>query len=138
MIQKIRQDEYLKRYDNMTATERGQYLERVGEWLSNEARMLTPKTDAPEARLQNILQVSMAWNSEECQAFEVGARLLSALVGIAETKLPDTLYAISAKRAIKKMYELLWEVEEGCQKEEVRCQKENGEISHVCLENSCH
>ena len=95
----------------MTAAERQEYLNRVGEWLSADGQDLTKKGEVFEARLQNVFQVSVAWNDAECRAFETGVVLLSALVGIAETKLPDLLYAISAKRAIKRMFQLLWEAE---------------------------
>ena len=103
MIRKIQGNEYLKRYDNMTAQEREEYEGRVGQWLSDNSHMLAQKGDVFEARMQNVLQVSGTWNDQECQAFEEGARLLSALVNQADTWLPDMLYVKSAKRAIKQM-----------------------------------
>lgn len=103
MVRKIQGNEYLKRYDNMTAQEREAYESRVGQWLSGNAEMLTEKIDVFEARMQNVLQVSTAWNDQECHAFEDGAHLLSALVPTADTWLPDMLYAKSAKRAIRQM-----------------------------------
>ena len=103
MIRKIQGNEYLKRYDNMTAQEREEYEGRVGQWLSDNSHMLAQKGEVFEARMQNVLQVSGTWNDQECQAFEEGARLLSALVNQADTWLPDMLYVKSAKRAIKQM-----------------------------------
>lgn len=113
MIKKITGGEYLKRYDNMTAAERAEYESRVGDWLSVDGQSLVKLGGTFEARLQNVLQVSAGWNDQECQAFEDGARLLSALVGQADTWLPDMLYIKSAKRAIKLMFELLWKVDAG-------------------------
>ena len=111
MIRKIQGNEYLKRYDNMTAQEREEYEGRVGQWLSDNSHMLAQKGEVFEARMQNVLQVSGTWNDQECQAFEEGARLLSALVNQADTWLPDMLYVKSAKRAIKQMVEALWDVD---------------------------
>ena len=113
MIRKIQGNEYLKRYDNMTAQEREEYESRVGDWLSVDGQSLTKKGELFEARLQNVLQVSVGWNDQECQAFEKGARLLSALVPTADTWLPDMMYVKSAKRAIKQMFTLLWSVDAG-------------------------
>lgn len=103
MIRKIQSNEYLKRYDNMTAQEREAYESRVGQWLGDNAEMLAEKGDVFEARMQNVLQISTAWNDQECLAFEDGVRLLSALVPTAETWLPDMLYIKSAKRSIRQM-----------------------------------
>jgi hypothetical protein len=111
MVRKIQSGEYLKRYDNMTAVERREYLSRVGDWLSVDGQSLTKKGEVFEARLQNVLQISAAWNDTECQAFEDGVVLLSALTGMTETKLPDILYAISAKRSIKHVFQSLWAVD---------------------------
>ena len=107
MVQKLQANEYLKRYDNMTAGERQAYEKRVGEWLKIGAPLLEAKTGDFEARLQNVLQVSGGWNDQECQAFEEGARLLSALASTGETWLPDMLYVKSAKRAIRRIIEML-------------------------------
>lgn len=113
MIRKISGTEYLKRYDNMTAEERAQYESRVGDWLSVDGQELVKLGGTFEARLQNVLQVSAGWNDRQCQAFEDGAVLLSALVGQFDTWLPDMLYVKSAKRAIRLMFELLWNVDAG-------------------------
>lgn len=111
MVRKLQSNEYLKRYDNMTAEERSSYTERVGEWLSSGARLLTSKANDMDARLKNVLQASVTWNDAECAAFETGVLLLSALIAVAGTLLPDVLYSISARRAVKKMFELLWDME---------------------------
>ena len=113
MVSRITRGEYQKRYDNMTAVERSEYLSRVGDWLSISGQCLVKKGEVFEARLQNVLQVSATWNDQECQAFEEGVVLLSALTGVTETKLPDILYAISAKRSIKHVFQALWNVEAG-------------------------
>jgi len=95
----------------MTDVERSAYLSRVGDWLSISGQCLVKKGEPFEARLQNVLQVSAAWNDLECAAFEEGAVLLSALAGTCDTWLPDMLYTKSAKRAIKQMFQLLWQIE---------------------------
>ena len=104
MVRRLQRNEYLKRYDNMTAAERAAYESRVGEWIRSEMEVLMAKTQESNARLQNIQQVSTAWNDWECQAFEEGARLLSALTNLTDTWLPDMLYVKSAKRVIGNMY----------------------------------
>ena len=130
MIRKIQGNEYLKRYDNMTADERKEYENRVGQWLSDSGQLLAEKGEAFEARMQNVLQISGAWNDQECQAFEEGARLLTALVSQVDTWLPEMLYVKSAKRAIKRMFEALWSVDEG-NMEEGRGEKEdNSAVRH--------
>ena len=113
MIRKIQSSEYLKRYDDMTAAERAEYESRVGDWLSVDGQSLVKRCETFEARLQNVQQAGAGWNDAECQAFEEGAVLLSALVGQADTWLPDMLYVKSAKRAIRQMFELLWGVDAG-------------------------
>lgn len=107
MIAKIRTTEYLTRYDNMMADERSAYENKVVAWLKSDASLLESKTDSFDARLQNILVLSMAWNDRECRAFEEGAVLLSALVGVDDTWLPDMLYTKSAKRSVRRMKEAL-------------------------------
>lgn len=113
MIRKIQGNEYLKRYDNMTAQERKEYEDRVGKWLSDNSHVLTGKCDVFEASVQNVLQMSTVWNDQECAAFEEGVLLLSALIHSADTWLPDMLYAKSVKRVIRRMFEALWSVGEG-------------------------
>lgn len=107
MVQKLQASAYLKRYDNMTADERRAYEERVGEWLKDGAPLLDVKTEDFGARLQNVLQVSGGWNDQECLVFEDGVRLLSALASTGETWLPEMLYVKSAKRAIRRIVEML-------------------------------
>lgn len=103
MIEKIQNSEYLKRFDNMAAGEKEDYLSRVGEWLERLAPMLKRKAEEDMARFQNALQCSASWNDEECTAWNEGARLLSALAATSETWLPDMLYVKSARRAIMQM-----------------------------------
>lgn len=100
MVQKLQREAYLGRYDDMTAEEKAAYSGRVGEWMRSEGKLLEEKLHAFNARLQNIQAISLAWNDAECQAFEEGTVLLSALVGLTDTWLPDMLYVKSAKRAI--------------------------------------
>ena len=107
MVRKIQTGEYLKRYGNMTAAERQTYQDRVGQWLRSDGRMLLERADDFGSRLQNVMGVSVSWNDNECAAFEEGARLLSVLVGVSETWLPELLYAKSARRAIRQMVKCL-------------------------------
>lgn len=103
MIRKISSGEYLRRYDNMSAVERGVYEKRVGEWLQKSAPMLMTRTEGFEAQLQNVITVSAGWNDSECAEFEEGARLLSALVNRGETWLPEMLYVKAAGRCVRRM-----------------------------------
>ena len=107
MITKISSNEYLRRVDNMDVADRGAYLNRVGEWLKRQTPMLLRKMDDPTAVFQNAMQCSAGWNDAECAAWNEGARLLTAMVGKADTWLPDMLYTKSAKRAIRQMVEVL-------------------------------
>lgn len=113
MVSKISNGEYLKRFDNMTAAERSEYLGRVGNWLSVDGQCLMKNAEVFEAQLQNVLQMSACWNDQECRAFEDGVVLLSAQVAVADTKLPDILYSISAKRSIRNIFRVLRETEAG-------------------------
>ena len=111
MIRKIQTSEYLKRYDNMSAEERTAYENRVGEWLRNGAPVLiTDKVHGADAGLKNVIVISAGWNDSECQAFEEGALLLSALHSHCETWLPDMLYKKAAGRCIRRMVGLLQDV----------------------------
>ena len=103
MITKIQSNECLKRYDNMTATEREAYLGRVGEWLEKQAPLLMPKREDDVARFQNAVQCSGVWNDAECRAWTEGVRLLTALVAVTDTWLPEELYSVSAKRSVRKL-----------------------------------
>lgn len=107
MIQKIRSDEYLKRIDNMSASEKEVFLNRVGEWLREQAPLLIAKGEYDGARYQNVIQCSAGWNDAECKAWTEGVRLLSALAPVVDTWLPDMLYSKSAKRCIGKMTSIL-------------------------------
>lgn len=91
----------------MTAAERKAYEERVGEWMRSGVKVLMTKAQEFNARMQNIETVSLTWNDAECQAFEEGTMLLSALMNLTDTWLPDMLYVKSAKRAIVTMYEAI-------------------------------
>lgn len=102
MVKKINSNEYLKRYDNMTAGERSEYESRVGEWLRSGAVLLERRAEESDSRLHSVIQVSVGWNDRECQAFEEGVRLLSALVGIRkDTWLPDLLYGKAVRRTVR-------------------------------------
>lgn len=113
MIQKIASGEYMKRLDNMDGAERENYLKRVGEWLKNQAPLLVPKTQDPQAEFQNAVRLSGGWNDAECQAWNDGARLLTALSGHADTWLPDMLYAKAAKRTVRQMVKVLRGINDG-------------------------
>lgn len=107
MIQKIQNGEYLKRLDNMTAEEREEYLNRVGEWCKKDASILVSVSRNGMASFQNVLQLSAGWNDAECKAWTDGVKLLTALVAMKDTWLPDMLYVKAAKRATRKVVELL-------------------------------
>lgn len=113
MITKIQVNGYLGRMDNMSAADRAAFLGRVGEWLDGQCSLLQSKGGEDLARFQNVLQCSAAWNDAECRAWQEGVSLLSALVAVADTGLPDALYAISAKRAIRKLVSALSSVFKG-------------------------
>lgn len=107
MVRKIQVNEYLKRYDNMSAAERQAFASRVGVWLQSAGRALTNRAEDFDARLHSVLSVSVGWNDAECEAFEEGARLLSALSGSADTWLPDLLYKKAVRRSIRQMVKVL-------------------------------
>ncbi len=111
MVRKINSNEYLKRYDNMSAVERSAYGDRVGEWLRSGALLLGRRTEESGARFQNVTQASIGWNDSECKAFEDGARLLSALVGVRkDTWLPDLLYGKAVRRTVRNIVACLEDV----------------------------
>ena len=110
MIRKIRRDEYLKGYGAMSDGERKDYLKRVGEWLTDGGRRLLEATERPMAKAQNIVLLSARWKEQEVTMFAEGARLLSALMDVADTWLPTQLYAKSAYRATRQIVGVLSEV----------------------------
>ena len=103
MIRKIQAGEYMNRLTSMTLEEKTAYGERVEHWLKESFPVLNAKTERAEARFQNIIQFSIFWNDSECAAFDEGAKLLTAIVNIADTWLPDDLYDMAAKRVVRKM-----------------------------------
>lgn len=107
MVNKIQNSEYLKRYDSMTAAERAAYHESVAQWMRSGGKLIGGRVGDISSRMQNVLSVSAVWNAAECQAFEEGARLLTALVGKGETWLPEMLYAKAAARCVKQMNKVL-------------------------------
>ena len=110
MVRKIQTGEYLKRYGNMTAAERQSYTERVGEWLHSGRGVLQARAEDADARMRNVLMASVMWNDAESEAFDEGARLLSALVGTSDTWLPERLYQMAVRRSIRQMGKCLKEV----------------------------
>ena len=106
MIHKITGNEYLKRVGAMDANEKRQLADRIGEWLE-KAGVLLPKAGEPLARMQNVIQLGGAWDEPAQQAFNEGALLLSAFMGVTDTWLPDMLYTKSVKRVIMLMYDVL-------------------------------
>lgn len=107
MIRKIAKTQYLKGWGTMTAQEREEYCKRVGEWLSSDGKRLLTITDRPMAQMQNVMQMSVRWSREQCQAWYEGVRLLTALVDVAETWLPTVLYSKSAWRGVRKLVDEL-------------------------------
>ena len=112
MIRRIQSSEYLKRYEKMLPSERQVYQDRVGQWLRDGGRRLTNLAGGFDARLQNVMTISVGWNDDACTAFEEGAKLLSACVGMSDTWLPELLYVKAAKRTIKQMVACLTKVTE--------------------------
>ena len=109
MIKKVKKEEYLKGYGTMSDEERREYQNRVGEWLRNGGHRLIEMTERPMAKSQNIMLLSARWKEPEVRAFADGARLMSALIGVADTWLPTQLYAKSAYRAVRQMVWVLTE-----------------------------
>ncbi len=108
MIRKLQRSQYLKRYNNLTETERSAYESRVGEWMKGRYGMLRRIAARPEARQQNAVQMSVTWNDAECKGFEEGVLLVSALAWKMDKGWwPDGVYVKSAKRAIAWMAEQL-------------------------------
>ena len=112
MIRRIQSSEYLKRYEKMLPSERQVYQDRVGQWLRDGGRRLMNLAGGFDARLQNVMTISVGWNDDACTAFEEGAKLLSACVGMSDTWLPELLYVKAAKRTIKQMVTCLTKVAE--------------------------
>ena len=109
MIVKIDSNSYLKRVDNMSFQEKVEYHERVGEWLDKHAPLLAARMQDDMARFQSVTQLSAYWNDAECNAWTIGAELLTALTAKGETWLPDMLYEKAAKRTIRRMKDMLKE-----------------------------
>lgn len=107
MIHKLTGNEYLKRVGPMDAAEKQQLAKRIGEWLDKAAPMLLPKASEPLARMQSVMQLSGEWDEDVQTAFNDGARMLTAFMGVTDTWLPDMLYTKSAKRAILLMHDIL-------------------------------
>lgn len=101
MIRKLVTSEYLKPYGTMTAQEREAYRKRVGKWLRTDGERLLAMTDRPMARAQNLMSMSARWTKDDCEAAHEGARLLTALMAVAETWLPSQLWVKSAWRSIR-------------------------------------
>ena len=113
MIRKITSNEYLKRIDNMSLSERDEYLKRVGEWLCRQAPMIAARRKGDMARFQNAIHASAGWNDEECTAWSDGVQLLSALIAVSDTWLPEMLYTKAVRRTVKQMISLLRSVASG-------------------------
>lgn len=110
MIKKILVRDYLKGYGDMTAEERKAFVGRVGEWLAQDGARLLAMTDRPMARSQSLMTITTRWTKEDVAATERGISLLSAMVGMAETWLPQQVYMRSAYRAIRQVVSVLSEV----------------------------
>lgn len=140
MIQKIQNGEYLKRLDNMTAEEREEYLNRVGEWCKKDASLLVSVSRNGMASFQNVLQLSAGWNDAECKAWTDGVKLLTALVTMKDTWLPDMLYVKAAKRATRKVVELLNGVQgsrvQGSSVQSSSVQSSRGEETNVSVKRT--
>ena len=91
----------------MTAAEKRSLIDKVGQWLRSAGRMLKARAADPMARLQNVMQLSGGWNDAECQAWTEGVKLLTAFVAVRDTWLPEMIYNKAAKRAIKRIHDVL-------------------------------
>ena len=107
MIKRITVGEWLKRYDNMTEDERLMLAERVGEWLEHQAPILTPKTEEPLARLQDVMQMGGAWSKDEQEAFMEGVKLMTSFARATDTWLPEAIYKKSVKRSVLHIIDVL-------------------------------
>ena len=107
MIKKILVREYLKGYGDMTGEERRAFDGRVGEWLAKNGGRLLTMTDRPMAKSQNLVTITTRWAAEDCRALSEGILLMSALVNVADTWLPQQIYMRSAYRAVRKLCEVL-------------------------------
>lgn len=105
MIQRIRPSKYLADIRTMTKKEQKDYLKRVGEWLTGNGQRLTKITDRPMALAQNVVQLSIRWSKEECQAFSDGTLLLTALMNVTDTWMPMQLYSRNANKAVRHIIE---------------------------------
>ena len=110
MIKRLTDTGYMKRMNVMTLAEKKDYAERIGRWMQEQAPLISGKTDEQQAHLSNIIQCSMNWNDAECAAWDDGIRLLTALMGTADTWLPEMMYIKAAKRTIRKLIKTLSEV----------------------------
>ncbi len=112
MIRNIGMSEYLKRYDNMEAGERQLLIDKVVAWLEKKAYTLLVRAEAPEAQLQNVMQVSVRWNDDECEGWNEGVKMLTAFANNMETWLPEKLYKKSAARCIRRLVACLMQAVE--------------------------
>jgi len=86
----------------MNKTEKESYLERVRNWNGGDRNLLRPRMEDGTAVFQNVIAAAAAWSDAEVKAFDEGCVLVTALIGIAESGwLPDKIYSVSAKRAIR-------------------------------------
>ena len=113
MIRKILVRDYLKGYGDMSAEERKAFVGRVGEWLTKDGTRLLEITDRPMARSQSLMTITTRWTAEDTKAVTDGIMLMSALVGVAETWLPQQIYMKSAYRAVRQVVEVLTDFAKG-------------------------
>ena len=113
MIKKILVRDYLKGYGEMTAEEREAFVGRVGEWLTQDGTRLLTLTDRPMARSQSLMTITTRWTSDDTKAVTDGIMLMSALVGVADTWLPQQIYMRSAYRAVRQVVAVLTDFAKG-------------------------
>ncbi len=111
LIVRLAESQYMKRFTSMDKNERDCYLERVRNWQGGDRNLLRPRMEDGTAAFQNVIAAAAAWSDAEVKAFDEGCILLTALTGIAESGwLPDKIYAVSAKRAIRHITKSLDEI----------------------------
>lgn len=111
MIRKLTTGEYAKRYSDMNGQEREDFRKKVGAWLRTDGKMLLAMTDRPMAQTQNVMQMSARWNREQCQSWQKGVWLMTALSDMTDTWLPTVIYTKSAWRAVRKLVSELSQLE---------------------------
>lgn len=102
MIRKLLENNYLKRFDNMTKQEQDALVASAKEWCGKNGDNLLFIASRPAAAVQDLLQMgSTTLNDSDCMEIEKGISMLSAFAHTEWTWFPDAVYMKTAKRALK-------------------------------------